>query len=79
MSLSKLAAPYELTLPAALKHLRVLEDSGIVKSHKRGRVRVCIYNPSALKELGGWLASHSAFWESSFDRFEAIINKKKKN
>ena len=78
MSLSKLATPYKLTLPAALKHLRILENSGIVKSHKHGRIRVCVYNPSALKELGGWLASQSAFWDSSLDRLEGFMSKKKK-
>jgi len=78
MSLSKLAVPFKISLPAALKHIRLLEDSDIIETHKRGRVRICVYKPSAFKELGGWLASQSAFWESSFDRLGTIINKRKR-
>ena len=57
MSLSKLASPFRIKLPTAHAHLKVLERSGIVKTHKRGRVRICVYNPLALKELVRALAS----------------------
>ena len=57
MSLSKLAEPYRITLPAALKHIHLLEDAGIVTTHKRGRIRFCVYKPTAFKELSRWLTS----------------------
>ena len=78
MPLSKLAEPYGISLPATLKHVRLLEESGIVVTEKRGRARICVYNPLALKELGGWLASQTAFWAASFDRLEGHISKRKK-
>lgn len=62
MSLSKLAKPFRISLPAALKHVRVLEEAGIISTHKRGRVRVCLYNPSAFKSLASHLSSKTAFW-----------------
>ncbi len=51
MSLSKLAEPFHITLPSALKQLRVLEDSGIVSTRKQGRTRICFLNRGALNEL----------------------------
>ncbi len=55
MSLSKLAAPFRIKLPTAHAHLKVLERSGIVRTHKRGRIRICVYNPLALQELARFL------------------------
>ena len=55
MSLSKLVEPFHITLPSALKHLRALERAGIVTTHKQGRVRMCVYNRLAIKELTDWL------------------------
>lgn len=51
MSVSKLAEPFRITLPAALSHVRILERAGMVATQKRGRVRMCVYDPRALKEL----------------------------
>ena len=56
MSVSRLAKPFHMTLPSALEHVRILEHCGIIKTHKRGRVRMCVYNPRALKELAKYLA-----------------------
>ena len=77
MSLSKLAEPLRIKLPTALEHIRILERSNIVSTHKQGRVRICVYNPSAFKELAAALSAHAAFWESSFDRLERHISKNK--
>ena len=78
MSVSKMSEPFNMTLPSAMRHVNAMEDAGFITTHKHGRVRICVYNPSAFKELAGWLASHSAFWEGSFDRLEKVISKKKK-
>ena len=56
MSLSKLVEPFNMTLPAAFVHLRILERAGIIVTHKRGRVRMCVYNKESFKELAAWLA-----------------------
>ena len=55
MSLSKLVEPFRITLPTALAHLRALERAGIVITHKHGRVRMCVYERKAFKELAAWL------------------------
>jgi DNA-binding transcriptional ArsR family regulator len=78
MSLSKLAKPYKISLPAALKHVRVLEESGVITTEKQGRVRICVYSPHAFKELASTLASQTAFWEGSFARLEGHIKNKQK-
>jgi len=51
MSVSKLVEPFRITLPSALEQVRVLERSGIITTHKHGRVRLCVYQSHALKEL----------------------------
>lgn len=55
MSLSKLAEPFNLTLPTAQFHLDSLARAGLVQTHKQGRLRLCVYNPAVLKEFGTYL------------------------
>ena len=57
MSVSKLAQPFRIKLPLAMMHVQILERCGIISTRKHGRVRICVYNPSAFKELGSWLIS----------------------
>ena len=57
MSVSKLVQPFRIKLPLATMHVQILERSAIISTHKRGRVRMCVYNPRAFKELGSWLIS----------------------
>ena len=57
MSVSKLAKPFRLTLPSALDHVHILERSGIITTHKQGRIRMCVYNERAIRELTQWLLS----------------------
>src|SRR3978361_1237423 len=54
-SVSELAAPLTMSMPAVLQHLRVLQDSGLVRSAKVGRVRTCELEPAALHEAGRWI------------------------
>jgi DNA-binding transcriptional ArsR family regulator len=60
MSLSKLCDPYKITLAAGMKHLYILEDSGLVLTHKHGRIRMCIYNPQAAKEFVNQLSTQKS-------------------
>ena len=78
MSVSKMSEPFDITLPAAMKHVRALQDSGIITTHKRGRVRICVLNKHAFESLAGWLATQTAFWQGSFDRLERHINRVKR-
>lgn len=57
MSVSKFADHFNLTLPSAMAHVHALERAGIITTHKRGRIRFCVHNPGAFKELARWLLS----------------------
>ncbi|MCR4325854.1 MAG: helix-turn-helix domain-containing protein [Patescibacteria group bacterium] len=61
MSVSKLAAPFNITLPSAMAHVETLERAGLITTRKHGRIRLCIYNTRAPKELSEWLATRDPF------------------
>jgi DNA-binding transcriptional ArsR family regulator len=67
-SVSELAAPLAMSLPAVLQHLQVLEASGLVRSAKTGRVRTCRIQPAALRTAETWIARRRAGWERRLDR-----------
>ena len=62
-----LAAPYQMSLPAVSKHLRVLEDAGLLKKEKDGRVIRCRCDPEPLKSAAEWIETYQRFWETQFD------------
>jgi DNA-binding transcriptional ArsR family regulator len=64
---TELAEPFQVSLPAVSKHLRVLERAGLVARRKQGRVRRCKLVADPLKEAAAWLAHYRAFWEGQFD------------
>ncbi len=66
-SMTALAAPTGLSLPAVAKHLRALEDAGIVAGEKRGRVRWYRLQPDPLRDAAAWLAHYRPFWEGQLD------------
>lgn len=63
--------PMPMALPTLLKHIRVLEESGLVATRKVGRERVCELLPTAMDETEAWLAAQRAIWVSRLDRMEA--------
>ena len=71
-AVSELHAPHDIALPTFMRHLRVLEDSGLVRSHKKGRVRTVHIEAGPLAEAEGWLQRQRALWEGRFDRLGAI-------
>jgi DNA-binding transcriptional ArsR family regulator len=73
-SVSELARPLPISLPAVLQHLQMLETSGLVLSEKKGRVRTCRIAPQALAKAEGWIAEHRALWEGRLDRLEAYLD-----
>ena len=72
-SVSDLAEPLDMSLPAVMQHLQVLETSGLVRSEKTGRVRMCRIEPKALASAEGWFTKRRASWERRFDRLEAFL------
>ncbi len=81
-SVSELARPFRISLPAVMQHLQALEASGLVRSKKQGRVRTCRLEPKALGAAESWIAEQRALWEAQLDRLEdflADIQAKEKN
>jgi len=67
-SVSELARPLPMSLPAVVQHLQVLEASGLVRSQKLGRVRTCRIDPAALSLAERWIAARRTLWEQRLDR-----------
>jgi DNA-binding transcriptional ArsR family regulator len=74
-SVSDLAEPFDMALPSFVQHLRVLEDSGLVRSRKTGRVRMYQLVPRRLQVAEHWLARQRTLWERRLDQFDAYITK----
>ncbi len=72
-SVGELARPFDMALPSLMKHIRVLETGGLVRSEKHGRVRTCGLIPGAMKGAESWLAEQRAIWEARLDRLEAYV------
>ena len=77
-TVSELSEPFEIALPSLLKHVQVLEQSGLISSEKIGRVRTCRIEPHALQATETWIHRHIAAWESRLDRMEAHIQRMKR-
>jgi DNA-binding transcriptional ArsR family regulator len=67
-SVSELARPLEMSLPAVVQHLHVLETSGLVRTEKLGRVRTCTIEPKALRAAEQWVADRRTAWERNLDQ-----------
>jgi DNA-binding transcriptional ArsR family regulator len=74
---SELAAQARISLPGALKHVRILEEADLVTSEKRGRTRECRLGPAQLEDATAWIERHRSLWERRLDRLEAVIDKTK--
>ena len=73
-SVSDLARPHEMSLPGVMKHLRVLEEAGLLTQHKRGRVRRCQLSAQPLRQASDWLAQYQIFWDAQLDSLERYLN-----
>ena len=72
-TVSELAQPLKMSLPAVLQHLQALEGSGLIRSEKKGRVRTCRLNPGVLSSAEQWLVDRRSEWEKRHDRFEEYV------
>ena len=72
-SVSELARPFEMSLPAIVQHLKVLEAAGVVASQKVGRVRTCQLNAGALSQAEQWINGRRLEWERRLDRLGAFL------
>ena len=72
-SVNELAEPFEMTLPAVSKHLKVLERAGLVSRSRVAQSRPCRLEAAPLREAADWVESYRRFWEGSFDRLEDYL------
>jgi len=72
-SVSELAEPLDMSMPAVMQHLQILETIGLVKSEKTGRVRTCHIDTAALEPLERWVSERRATWEQHLDRLGGYL------
>jgi DNA-binding transcriptional ArsR family regulator len=72
-SVSELAAPYQMALPSFVEHLKMLENAGLVRSTKAGRVRTYELAPERLRAAESWLQRQRSMWEGRLDRLDAFL------
>jgi DNA-binding transcriptional ArsR family regulator len=74
-SVTELAAPFEMTMPAVSKHLRVLQRAGLISQSREAQWRPCKLEAAPLKEAAGWLEEYRQFWEQTFDRLDDYLKR----
>lgn len=74
-SAGEIAAPFAISKPAISKHLRVLEDAGLIERRIDRQWRVCRVRPEAIRVIDDWMEQYRAFWDGSFDRLERLLAK----
>ncbi|HET6273678.1 MAG TPA: metalloregulator ArsR/SmtB family transcription factor [Bacteroidota bacterium] len=73
-TVTTLAEPHEISLPAVSKHLKVLEEAGLIVRAKDGRIHRMNLNSKPMKDAAAWLERYRAFWEGRFDALEKFLN-----
>ena len=73
-SVTQLAAPLSMSLPAVVQHLQVLERSGVISTQKVGRVRTCRLEPHRLDQVQHWIAARRRAWERRLDRLGHVLD-----
>lgn len=74
-SVTELAAPFEMSMPAVSKHLRVLERAGLVARSREAQWRPVKLRAEPLRQAAGWLEEYRRFWEASFDRLDEYLHR----
>jgi DNA-binding transcriptional ArsR family regulator len=72
-SVTELAEPFAMSMPAVSKHLKVLERAGLISRGREAQWRPCRIEPAALKNVDEWLERYRRFWEANFDRLEDYL------
>lgn len=79
VSVSELAQPFAMSLPAVMKHLDVLSQAGLITRTKTGRTVSCRLNADPMEEAMGWLARYQRFWTQRLDALEAMLNERRRD
>ena len=76
-SVTELAEPFDMSMPAVSKHLRVLERAGLIARRREAQWRPCRLEPGPLKDVADWAEPYRSIWEQRFDRLEAYLHELK--
>lgn len=83
LTVNAIAEHFDISRPAVSKHIKILEECGVVAIHKKGRERYCEIQPETLQPVSDWVEPYKQLWESKLDQFESYImdlkNKSKDN
>lgn len=77
-TVNEIAEPFDISLPAVSRHLKVLESAGLITRGREAQWRPCQLEPQALKSVDEWLEHYRRFWTGSFDKMDAYIAQLKK-
>ena len=77
-SVTELAEPFAMSMPAVSKHLKVLERAGLIARGREAQWRPCRLDAAPLKDVAGWIDHYRRFWDQSFDRLDAYLMELKK-
>lgn len=75
LTIGEIAAEFDISQPAISKHVRVLEDSGLLQRRIVGRVHYCALSPAAMESASKWLDKQRAYWTASLDRLDDVLAK----
>lgn len=78
-SVGDLAQPFAMALPSFMKHIHMLEESGLIRTSKSGRVRTCEIDKARFAAIDGWLADQRRIWEERTDRLEQFVTQDEKD
>ena len=78
-SVNTLAEPLEMSLPAVSRHIRVLEEAGLIKREKDAQFRVCSIQPQPLQEIANWTEQYRHIWDARFDVMGTLLNEMKES
>lgn len=73
ISVNELAEPFDMSLPAVSKHLKVLENAGLIERGRQAQWRPCRLKADPLRDASEWIGQYRRFWEESFDRLDAYL------
>jgi DNA-binding transcriptional ArsR family regulator len=72
-TVTELAKPFDMTLPAVSKHLKVLEEAGLISRHREATARLSHLEAAPLRDATQWLVTYHEYWDESFDRLDALL------
>ncbi len=74
-SVKELAAPFEMSIPAICKHLKVLEGAGLISRGRNAQLRPCRLEAEPLREAVGWIEAFASFWDTSLNRLDGLLER----